>query len=267
MVKWRRRGNSQNVSIPQTTDKSPFSIVSAIAAPQYTEPYVACAHLCYSGTLETAEQYNQLKAGSSAFDLDIVHVTDRVHADILKEPAHFRNASYHEIAFLARLSRVRLYPLDGSVDVYVDNKNAEFDVPDNYSRYAYNFDFMSRVTDAYVDSILKCKNATSLTLEFRGHGSLATKLFQRIDELRAMTQLRYIALPIGRDERNAVALGALLTLPALERASIRIQQIDVDDYEAFMAAQQIPSGWQQRGPLKPTEDFKLDFTVVFSKTN
>lgn len=236
-------------------------------AETYTDPK-SCVHLCSSGTLETAEQYNQLKAGSSAFDLDIIRVTDRVHADILKEPAHFRNASYHNIVFSIRLSSVRLFPLDSYVYVHIDTRTAVFDVPDNYARYAFNFDFMSKLTDAYVDSILKCKNATSLTLEFHGKGNLTTKLFRRIDELRAMTQLRYIALPIGRDERNAAALGALLlALPALERATILIEQIDIDGYAAFMAAQEIPSGWQQRGQLKPTKDFSSDFTVVFARAN
>lgn len=182
-------------------------------------------------------------------DIDAISIGTAAHPEILLEPVHFRNASYYEITMGTGRAHVRLFTFDRAVRVAVDERDVEFDVPDNYNDYRFHFGYTARITDAYITSILKCTDATSLKLSDE-RLSLAASLFARVHEMKAMAKLTLLDLAIHRDDRNDFAFGPFFELPGLQYVTFRLTNFFRSEYHEFVAAQQIPEGWQRRRDLE-----------------
>lgn len=195
------------------------------------------------------EEYARIKSGDILPDIDAISIGTDAHPGILLEPVHFRNASYYAIIMAAGRTQVRLFTRDRAVRVAVDDADAEFDVPDNYNDYQFHFGYTARITDAYIASILKCANATSLKLSDE-RLSLAASLFARVHEMKAMAKLTMLDLAIHRDDRNDFAFGPFFELAGLQYVTFRLTNFFRSEYQEFVAAQKIPEGWQRRRDLE-----------------
>lgn len=223
-------------------------------------------------SIETSEEYNRIKSGEIYPDIDVILMTRKAHPEISSEPIYFRNASYYKLIFSdgEAGAYVSLYTFDRVVRVDVTRSGAMFDVPDHYKNYKFYFDYNVEATEAYLDSILKCKNAISLELSDK-RSSLAGKLFARVNEMNEMTELRSFDLTIHFDDRDNFAFAPFFELPALKYVTFRLGAFSRDEYEEFIAVQQIPVGWQRRRELEldfPSNWYRLPEVIhTYYKTD
>lgn len=213
---------------------------------------LTCYLLLLRRSLEilNAKQYAQFRAGSIGANADIVYIRAAAHAAPLLEPPHFANVGAYKVSFGDdKGNLIDIYPRNRGVQVSLSVRPSSalaFAIPHDFSEYQYSVDGDVVLTGANVDAMLRCTNATHLTI-MDAH-DVAGMLLQRIDDMAKMTKLQTLKLAINRGHLARMELGAFLArLPSLRFATFVFQDWHERDVEAFLKRQAVPANWQRHG--------------------
>lgn len=164
------------------------------------------------------------------------------------EPKYFWNAPNYKISFAdADGNFIDIYPRNKGVHVsLLVGGPIDFDIPHNYNEYKYSIESDIKLSDANLKSLLKCENATYLSIN--DANDLAYKLMLHINDLKKMTQLRTLKLYILREHLPLIQLAPFLEqLVPLQFATFVFPDSKEHEIEEFLNRQSIPSYWILHG--------------------
>lgn len=186
----------------------------------------------------TPVQYEQFKSGDIGKGYDVVRIESTAHPHILLEPKYFWNASSREIHFSdADGNRIALYPKWQAVLTFLrSGENLTLGIPTNYKDYRIMSVNEAKISLSDLDNILQWKNAIRLDISDRS--DVPYLLSQRINELKAMEQLKLISLYIDRNSFQRLCVKPFLVeLKSVESVNFLTGSLDENEFQDFVTRQ------------------------------
>lgn len=195
--------------------------------------------------IESAEQYDQLKAGQIGRDQKRVIIGTDGHPTPLLLPKLFADAEHYIISFIdANGNMVQLYPKTRQLllSVVVDEISLG-GLPLDYDGYDIEFEG-AQFTSAYIDGFLQWKNIKFA--QINDQNNAAYEILKRIEEFGELKELSKIVLNLQRDSYKKVNVKPFLEkLPALKQAFFLFDKsLNQEEIVEFVNNQNIPGDWK-----------------------
>lgn len=197
--------------------------------------------------IDTAVQYTQLINGNIGAGYSHIIIIDQAHPTILLLPRQFATAPFESLYFIEAEDEIRIRPRPREVrGSFYGGENVTFGLPDDYEHYELLPRYMSELTSADYDNIVRWTNVRSLTVDdfYSYINDAAYELSRRVADLSRCRQLQRIFLVLKPNSFAKVAVGPLLErLPQLDALELQVEDLDESGVRAFMAMQNVPANW------------------------
>lgn len=197
--------------------------------------------------IDTAVQYKQFVNGDIGAGYSHIIIIDEAHPTILLLPRKFSAAPYESLYFIEKEDEIRIRP--GAKDVrgtFYGGVNVTFGLPDNYEYYALTPRYMSELTAADYDNIVRWTDARSLAIDdfYSYIIDAAYELSRRVDDLSKCQHLQSIFLVLKPYSYGKVVVRPFLErLAALQSLEMQVEDLDEKSIVEFMKNQDIPANW------------------------
>lgn len=199
--------------------------------------------------------------GHHIFGQRIVVIEGTAHPNVLAEPKHFENAPFEQVVFMDSFgNKIIISPELKSVWASFAEGSAHLaGIPESYKDYFITFGMNVPVTSADVDIILRWRCATDLRVI--DHSDLASKLFERIDDMCNMNVLECFSLELTSDASLRLDVSPFLKrLPALQHAHFTTESLAPHEVDAFVHRQDVDANKWKLDNLE-------NFSITYSKVN
>lgn len=159
--------------------------------------------------IQTAEQYEHLKAGQLDEVNRIIFVRSHAHPQLLSEVKQFWNSPAKSLLFYdAANNEIDLEPGQKAARaVFIESTDLFHGIPDNYKDYMLDLSRNYKVSTADLDYMIGWKAATKLRIV----GDISTELLEDIDKLTEMTALRSLWIRLNGSTYERLDVLRLLT--------------------------------------------------------
>lgn len=203
-------------------------------------------------TINDPELYKKLRNGVFDTMYRLVDVTAAATPDILLQPQHFWNSSFHVITFSSARStnqvenKISLFPDTKYASTAVqfrDGENPLSGVPANYYAYWLHYTYPARPTVANIEHILQWKEAVEITIH--DLEDVTITLLRRINELKQLTKLRRLTLCIQDHSYEQVDVQTLIrNMWFLEEIAFVSYHMTKEQVEDFHRRNDVSDKWK-----------------------
>lgn len=171
--------------------------------------------------------------------------------------ANFSNENRYELIFTGPNidDRMILYPRHRAV-LYYTELNTTHAMPSFYKHYQYKLARNARLENRSLDQLLTFAQAERIII--LDGGDVAPRLLRRMPQWEQLKSLRHLALGVGKATWSELLIRPFLTrLPSLQQFSLNLANLSVDEVNAFLANQTIPTAWEMHGSIMDTYRLEL----------